>query len=166
MRAIAALLATSLFVVVTAAQQRPAFEVASARVALNAIGFGGLLGPDGKDPIQFSNVVTEQRVHLVLSLYSLVQRALRLRAHQLVAPDWTNELWIEIRATIPPDATPQQVPEMLHGLLVERFGYFIQSYRLTAEGRCPDCATAIPGRWAASFDGQISSTPFVPRRIV
>ena len=47
-------------------------------------------------------------------------------------------------------------------LLVERYGYFIQQYRLTADGRCPDCATTIPGRWGAGFDGQIASTPFLP----
>ena len=47
-------------------------------------------------------------------------------------------------------------------LLVERYGYFIQQYRLTADGRCPDCATAIPGRWGTRFDGQITSSPFVP----
>ena len=47
-------------------------------------------------------------------------------------------------------------------LLVERFGYFIQQYRLTPSGTCPDCGTAIPGRWGEQFDGQISSTPFVP----
>jgi pyruvate formate lyase activating enzyme len=47
-------------------------------------------------------------------------------------------------------------------LLVERYGYFIQDYRLTPEGACPDCGTTIPGRWGAGFDGQITSTPFVP----
>ena len=49
-----------------------------------------------------------------------------------------------------------------HALLVERYGYFIKDYRLTAEGACPDCGTAIPGRWGRSFDGQITSTPFLP----
>jgi pyruvate formate lyase activating enzyme len=47
-------------------------------------------------------------------------------------------------------------------LLVERYGYFIQSYRLTAEGTCPECRTSIPGRWGTSFDGQLASTPFLP----
>jgi pyruvate formate lyase activating enzyme len=47
-------------------------------------------------------------------------------------------------------------------LLVERYGYFIQQYRITADGRGPDCATPIPGRWGAQFDGQITSSPFVP----
>jgi pyruvate formate lyase activating enzyme len=47
-------------------------------------------------------------------------------------------------------------------MLVERYGYFIQRYRLTPDGSCPDCGTRIPGRWGASFDGQITSTPFLP----
>jgi pyruvate formate lyase activating enzyme len=46
--------------------------------------------------------------------------------------------------------------------VVERHGYFIQRYRLTDKGACPDCGAAIPGRWAETFDGQIASTPFLP----
>jgi pyruvate formate lyase activating enzyme len=48
--------------------------------------------------------------------------------------------------------------------VVERYGYFIQSYRLTPDGACPKCGTSIPGRWGTSFDGQITSSPFVPGR--
>ena len=32
-------------------------------------------------------------------------------------------------------------------LLIERYGYKILSYRLTAEGACPQCGTIIPGIW-------------------
>jgi pyruvate formate lyase activating enzyme len=46
--------------------------------------------------------------------------------------------------------------------LIERHGYLIQDYRLTPEGRCPNCASAIPGRWSARFEGQIASRPFLP----
>ena len=35
--------------------------------------------------------------------------------------------------------------------LIRRFGYRILENRLTPEGRCPSCSTAIPGRWAPSF---------------
>ena len=42
--------------------------------------------------------------------------------------------------------------------------YFIQDYRLTPEGSCPDCGTAIPGRWGRQFEGQITSSPFLPGR--
>jgi pyruvate formate lyase activating enzyme len=49
-------------------------------------------------------------------------------------------------------------------LLVERHGYLILNYNLTPEGRCPSCDAEIPGRWAARFEGQISSRPFAPGR--
>jgi hypothetical protein len=49
-------------------------------------------------------------------------------------------------------------------LLIKRYGYFIEDYRLTPEGSCPSCTTALPGRWAAKFDGQITARPFSPRR--
>ena len=47
-------------------------------------------------------------------------------------------------------------------MLVERYGYFIQNYRLTPDGACPDCGTSIPGRWDRHFAGQIASSPFLP----
>ncbi len=46
--------------------------------------------------------------------------------------------------------------------LIRRYGYFIEDYRLTPEGRCPHCSCQIPGRWSSRFDGQISSHPFLP----
>ena len=33
--------------------------------------------------------------------------------------------------------------------LVERYGYLVQTYEITAEGKCPACACAIPGVWSA-----------------
>ena len=49
-------------------------------------------------------------------------------------------------------------------MLVERYGYFIQEYRLTPDGTCPDCGAGIPGRWSGGFEGQISASPFLPGR--
>jgi pyruvate formate lyase activating enzyme len=46
--------------------------------------------------------------------------------------------------------------------LVARYGYHIRRYRVTAGGRCPSCDGVVPGRWSAQFDGQITSTPFIP----
>ena len=46
--------------------------------------------------------------------------------------------------------------------LIERYGYHIHSYRLTPAGACPECHTAIPGRWGSRFEGQITAMPFVP----
>jgi pyruvate formate lyase activating enzyme len=31
--------------------------------------------------------------------------------------------------------------------LIDRFGYLVREYRLTAEGQCPKCSTKIPGIW-------------------
>lgn len=48
--------------------------------------------------------------------------------------------------------------------LIKRYSYLIQDYRVTPDGRCPSCNTAIPGRWASEFDGQIAASPFLPRK--
>ncbi|HEY7615308.1 MAG TPA: hypothetical protein VH744_00770, partial [Terriglobales bacterium] len=50
-----------------------------------------------------------------------------------------------------------------HQLLVKRYGYFIEDYRLTADGSCPSCGTSIPGRWSRKFEGQLADRPFLPR---
>jgi pyruvate formate lyase activating enzyme len=34
-----------------------------------------------------------------------------------------------------------------HARLIERYSYVIQDYRITAQGRCPDCGAQIPGIW-------------------
>ncbi len=49
-------------------------------------------------------------------------------------------------------------------LLIQRHGYSIEKYRLTPQGHCPACHTAIPGRWSKKFDGQIAASPFLPRK--
>jgi len=46
--------------------------------------------------------------------------------------------------------------------LISRYGYLIQTYRLTETGACPRCATQIPGRWSRSFEGQRTAFPFLP----
>jgi pyruvate formate lyase activating enzyme len=48
--------------------------------------------------------------------------------------------------------------------LIRRYGYHIEDYRLTPEGRCPNCSSQIPGRWSTQFDGQITSLPFLPHK--
>ncbi|MGH9557199.1 MAG: AmmeMemoRadiSam system radical SAM enzyme [Terriglobales bacterium] len=46
--------------------------------------------------------------------------------------------------------------------VIERYGYLILGYHLTRDGACPKCGTAIPGRWAPEFQGQITAHPFLP----
>jgi pyruvate formate lyase activating enzyme len=50
-----------------------------------------------------------------------------------------------------------------HELLIERYGYHILQYKITSKGKCPSCGAAIPGRWAAEFQGQITDHPYLPR---
>lgn len=45
-------------------------------------------------------------------------------------------------------------------MLVRRHGYQILEYKLTAEGACPSCGRAVPGRWAAAFREQKADRPF------
>jgi pyruvate formate lyase activating enzyme len=47
-------------------------------------------------------------------------------------------------------------------VLVKRFGYHIREYHVTAEGTCPSCQAAVPGRWDPAFAGQITFLPFQP----
>jgi pyruvate formate lyase activating enzyme len=46
--------------------------------------------------------------------------------------------------------------------VITRYGYLVQEYRLTPEGACPQCATPIPGRWSAAFEGQRTAFPYLP----
>ena len=64
---------------------------------------------------------------------------------------------------------PGQVGDLEHTFcqecgerLIARYGYLIQDYRLTSDGRCPACATSIPGRWGARFEPQRTASPFHP----
>jgi pyruvate formate lyase activating enzyme len=39
--------------------------------------------------------------------------------------------------------------------VIDRFGYLVREYRLTVEGRCPKCATPIPGIWPAGGAAEV-----------
>ena len=41
--------------------------------------------------------------------------------------------------------------------LVKRLGYTIREYKLTADGKCPSCQTAIPGLWPATRPTDVHS---------
>ncbi len=49
-------------------------------------------------------------------------------------------------------------------IVIQRFGYSIEKYKLTPEGDCPACHSPVPGRWSKKFDGQIAAAPFLPRK--
>ena len=51
-------------------------------------------------------------------------------------------------------------------LLIPRTGYYVRDYRITPDGGCPSCATPVPGRWSARFEGQRTDRPFRPGGIL
>ena len=64
---------------------------------------------------------------------------------------------------------PGQVGDLEHTtcptcdtLVIERYAYQIQAYRLRSDGSCRSCHSKIPGRWDPTFDGQASARPFLP----
>jgi uncharacterized protein (TIGR03435 family) len=56
--------------------------------------------------------------------FTLIMQAFDLKMHQIQGPDWmlNKPQAFDILATLPPGATPKQVPEMLQNLLKDRFG--------------------------------------------
>lgn len=50
-------------------------------------------------------------------------------------------------------------------LLVERVGYTIQSYRITAQGSCPKCGAQIPGIWTEKPESVQLGGWGMPRRV-
>ena len=97
------------------AQTKPAFEAASIRPA----------------PVQPSDFNVGLRVDgaqarfTYLSLKSYISRAYRVRISQIVGPDWLDGERFDVAAKLPDGATPAQIPEMLQGLLEERFHLMI-----------------------------------------
>jgi uncharacterized protein (TIGR03435 family) len=55
------------------------------------------------------------------ALTELIARAYRVRTFQVSGPGWMNDERYDIVAKLPEGSTPDQIPEMLQSLLVERF---------------------------------------------
>src|SRR3954468_11632842 len=115
---------TTLFVVaagVAMAQApavKPQFEVATIKLAppLNPA-----MAAAGKMHIGMN--VDAARVDIgYLSLNDLIMAAYKVKQHQVTGPDWMKNQRFDILAKMPEGATKEQVPEMLQGLLSERFG--------------------------------------------
>ena len=92
-------------------QAKVAFEVASIRSApAQPSDFNVGLHMDGA-----------QARFTYLSLKDYISRAYRVKALQIVGPDWLGGEKFDIAAKLPEGATPAQIPEMLQRLLEERF---------------------------------------------
>jgi pyruvate formate lyase activating enzyme len=40
--------------------------------------------------------------------------------------------------------------------VIDRFGYLVREYRLTPDGKCPDCGTQLPGIWPATGADEVT----------
>jgi uncharacterized protein (TIGR03435 family) len=97
---------------VGAAQTGKRFEVASIRPSPEQPPAQGVAGL----------TITQQQVRFSwLSLKDYLGIAYELPVHRISAPDWVASTRFEIAATIPADATTEQLDEMMQALLTDRF---------------------------------------------
>ena len=89
---------------------KPSFEVAVIR-PVNAN--DAIFVPMSADPtvVSYGNI----------NLRDALRGAFRMRAFQIVTPDWIATARFDIQGKLPEGATPDQAPEMLQSLLEERF---------------------------------------------
>jgi uncharacterized protein (TIGR03435 family) len=96
---------------------KPAFEVASIKPSdpnpSNRM-FVGMRSDAGM--VRYTNI----------TLKDCIRAAYRVRDFQIQAPDWMNSARFEITAKLPAAASMEQIPEMMQGLLRERFGLVLQ----------------------------------------
>jgi uncharacterized protein (TIGR03435 family) len=99
-----------------AERSAPAFEVASVKRLPPPISgrvmTGG--GPGTPDP----NRLTRSNV----TLGSVIMEAFAVQGRLIAGPEWLSSERYEIIANIPPGSTRSDIPLMLQGLLVQRFG--------------------------------------------
>ena len=112
------LLATSFVVLgvgrAALAQKPPEFEVASIKVHAGRH-HRWVRPPSGLR-------ITGSQVRISgLSLKDYIGMAYSLEPPQVVAPEWTAQLRLDISANLPPDGTREQIPQMLQALLADRF---------------------------------------------
>ncbi len=56
-----------------------------------------------------------------VNLKQVIGRAYKVQLYQIEGPGWLETERFDITATLPPDASSQQIPEMLQALLADRF---------------------------------------------
>ncbi len=90
------------------AQTKPAFEVASIKLATSNV-----TAPPSAD--------LRQVRYTGFRLRDIFQDAYRVKRYQISGPDWLETQRYDIVARLPEGATQDQIPEMLQTLLAERF---------------------------------------------
>ena len=86
------------------------FEVASIRPSSPAASNGGV------------RIDRAQLHYARFPFREYVARAYRVRVSQVIGPEWMTSERFDVDAKLPEGATPDQIPEMLQALLIDRFG--------------------------------------------
>lgn len=112
------LFAAPLVAQTTAEPPRPVrFEVASVKPAPPLNARQAMMGQQ-----RVGMKVDTARVDIAnLSLADLIRIAYRVKPYQIAGPDWMKRERFDIIGKLPEGASPDQLPEMLQDLLVERF---------------------------------------------
>src|SRR5262245_36810294 len=93
----------------------PTFDVATIKAFAPGMGRGRGRGGGG-------SVIKGDRFDLpFVPLAALLPYAFRVKEYQISAPTWTHQSMWAISAKIPSGVSPDQAPEMVQDLLVERF---------------------------------------------
>src|SRR5580704_6137689 len=102
------------------APSAPAFEVATIRPAPPIQDIIQQLQSGNTSKLGMS--VDGARVNMGFqSLADLIRIAYRVKAYQVIGPDWISQQRFEIQGKIPEGGSTDKVPEMLQALLADRF---------------------------------------------
>jgi uncharacterized protein (TIGR03435 family) len=134
--------------------KRLQFEVASVRPVATLVGAGAQTPANAQ--------VNPRQVRLTyLTMRDFITRAYRVRAYQVIGPEWIVTDRYDIIATLPEGATTAQVPEMMQSLLEDRFGLKVHNsqkeftvYTLSRNKR-PFTLTEVQPR---DSDNQVATT--------
>jgi uncharacterized protein (TIGR03435 family) len=94
-----------------------AFEVASIKPSADIMGAVSA----GKMPHVGLKVDNQQVDIGYFTLQQLIVYAYKVKAYQVIGPDWMKSSHWDIQATLPEGANKDQVPEMMQALLADRF---------------------------------------------
>jgi uncharacterized protein (TIGR03435 family) len=98
------------------AQTTPQFEVASIKPA------GSITAQAASGKLHVGMNIDAARVDIgSMSLMELICKAYDVKPHQVSGPDWMRSARFDILAKMPEGASKDQVPQMLQGLLTDRF---------------------------------------------
>jgi uncharacterized protein (TIGR03435 family) len=134
------------------AQAPKSFDVASVKILPRqslTVSTGG--GPGTSDPGRW--------VRSNVTLSSLLVEAFQIQGHAIVGPDWLGSTRYEIIAKVPDGVDRNDIPLMLQGLIIERFGLTLHRQPREMPGYA-----LVTGRSGAKLKAAAASPAAIPGR--